>query len=63
MQRDGKARSFHVANVNAKDVRALVVTNSDCASTMMTDESLIYFRIGRKFQRHFAVNHSAKEFV
>lgn len=28
VQRDGHARSFHVANVNAKDVRALVVPTS-----------------------------------
>ena len=27
VERNGMARSFHVANVNAKDVRALVVTN------------------------------------
>lgn len=32
VERDGHARSFHVANVSAKDVRALVVTNIDRAS-------------------------------
>ncbi|MCL6251850.1 IS1595 family transposase [Altererythrobacter sp. KTW20L] len=63
VQRDGKARSFHVANVNAKDVRALVVTNIDRASTLMTDESPIYYRMGKEFASHYAVNHNAKEFV
>ena len=41
VHRDGKACSFHVANVIAKDVRALVVTNIDRASVLMTDESPI----------------------
>ena len=63
VQRDGHARSFHVANVNAKDVRGLVVTNIDRASVLMTDESPVYLRMGREFQNHYAVNHSAKEFV
>ena len=63
VERDGKARSFHVANVNAKDVRALVVTNIDRASHLMTDESPIYTRMGREFNGHSSVNHSAGEYV
>lgn len=63
VERDGHARSFHVANVNAKDVRALVVTNIDRASHLMTDESAVYERMGREFNGHSTVNHSAKEYV
>ncbi len=63
VERDGHARSFHVANVNAKDVRALVVTNIDRASHLMTDESAVYVRMGREFNGHSVVNHSAKEYV
>ncbi len=63
VERDGHARSFHVANVNAKDVRALVVTNIDRASHLMTDESGVYERMGREFNGHSTVNHSAKEYV
>ena len=63
IERDGRARSFHVANVNAKDVRALVVTNIDRASHLMTDESPIYTRMGREFNGHSTVNHSAGEYV
>ncbi len=63
VERDGKARSFHVANVNAKDVRALVVTNIDRASALMTDESPIYTRMGKEFAYHGTVNHSAGEYV
>ena len=63
VERNGFARSFHVANVNAKDVRALVVTNIDRASHLMTDESPIYTRMGREFNGHSTVNHSASEYV
>jgi len=63
VERDGRARSFHVANVNAKDVRALVVTNIDRASHLMTDESPVYVRMGREFNGHSVVNHSAKQYV
>lgn len=63
VERNGKARSFHVANVTAKDVRALVVTNVDRASHLMTDESPVYTRMGREFNGHSVVNHSAKEYV
>jgi len=63
VERDGRARSFHVANVNAKDVRGLVVTNIDRASALLTDESPIYIRMGQEFAYHGSVNHSAKEYV
>ncbi len=63
VERDGRARSFHVANVNAKDVRALVVTNIDRASALLTDESPIYTKMGREFAYHGSVNHSAGEYV
>lgn len=61
--RDGHARSFHVANVNAKTLRPLIVVNVDRASHLMTDESPIYTRVGREFAGHTAVIHSANEYV
>jgi transposase-like protein len=63
VERDGNVRSFHVANVTAKDVRGLIVTHIDRASHLMTDEAPIYIRLGREFAGHSAVNHSAKEYV
>lgn len=63
VERDGKARSFHVANVNAKDIRGLIVTNVSREAHLMTDESMVYTRVGREFNGHSTVNHSAKEFV
>ena len=59
----GVARSFHVANVNAKDVRSLIVTNIDRASTLQTDKSHIYFQLGKEFAHHSVVNHGAGEYA
>ena len=61
--RDGHARSFHVANVNAKTLRPLIVVNVDRASHLMTDESPIYTRVGTEFAGHTTVIHSANEYV
>jgi transposase-like protein len=57
VERGGQARSFHVANVNAKTVRALIVTNVDRKSHLMTDESKVYTRVGREFSTHHSVDH------
>ncbi len=61
--RDGQARSFHVANVNAATLRPLIVTNVDRKSHLMTDERAAYTRVGREFSGHSTVNHSASEYV
>lgn len=63
VERDGHVRSFHVANVNAKHLRGLIVTNVDRRSHLMTDESMVYTSVGREFNGHSVVNHSAKEYV
>ena len=63
VERDGRAKSFHVANVTAKTVRPIIVTNANRASSLMTDESLIYPKVGDEFANHHTVNHSANEYA
>ena len=63
VEREGHVRSFHVANVTAKNVRALLVTNVDRSAHLMTDESPVYTRVGREFGAHYSVNHSAQQFT
>ncbi len=63
VEREGHVRSFHVANVNAKHLRGLIVTNVDRSSHLMTDESRVYTRVGKEFAGHSSVNHSEKEYV
>jgi hypothetical protein len=63
VERDGKARSFHIANVTAQTVRPLIVTVTSRKSHFRTDESGIYWRVGEEFKTHRTVNHSAEEYV
>lgn len=63
VEREGHVRSFHVANVTAKQLRPLIVTTVDRASHLMTDESAVYTRVGKEFAGHSTVNHSANEYV
>jgi transposase-like protein len=63
VERDGRVRSFHVSNVTAQTLKPIIVANVDKASYLMTDESPVYWSIGREFAGHGAVNHSAQEYV
>lgn len=63
VERDGEARSTHVANVTAKTLRSAMVKNVDRKSFIMTDDSTSYINIGREFGGHMSVNHSKDEYV
>ena len=63
VERDGRVASFHVANVTAKTVRPIIVTNVNRASVLMTDEAPLYKGVGKEFANHHAVNHFASEYV
>ena len=63
VERDGRVRSFHLANVTAESVKPLIAKNADKASSLMTDESPIYGKIGKGFASHQTVNHSASEYA
>ncbi len=63
VEREGKVRSFHVANVTAKTLRPILVTQIDRASYLMTDEALTYASVGGEFGGHGTVNHSINEYV
>jgi transposase-like protein len=63
VERDGRARSFHVANVHANTLKPILYTNVDRSSELMTDEWRGYTHAGREFASHDVVNHSRKEYV
>ena len=63
VERDGEVRSFHVTNVNTKTLRPIIVKYADRKSYLMTDESVVYPKVGREFAGHGSVNHSAKEYA
>jgi transposase-like protein len=63
VERDGRVRSRHVADVTGRTLREAIVTQVDRASYIMTDEAPQYRSIGREFGGHGRVNHSAEEYV
>lgn len=62
VERDGRARSFHVTNIDHSNVRAALVTNVDRSSTLMTDEARWYMNVGREFAQHGSTLHALHEF-
>lgn len=63
VEREGHVRSFHVATVNSKTLRPIIVKHASRKSYLMTDESTVYPSIGKEFSGHGTVNHSADEYV
>ena len=63
VERNGAARSFHVANVTAKTLRPVIVKAASRKSHLMTDGARMYPAVGREFAGHSVVDHSAGEYV
>jgi transposase-like protein len=63
VERDGRARSFHVANVTGPTIRKVITANAHRSSHLMTDGARMYPAVGREFAAHSAVDHSAGEYV
>ena len=63
VERNGAARSFHIANVTAHNVRKAVVTTVSRKSHLMTDGGTHYKILGAEFAAHSSVDHTAKEYV
>lgn len=63
VERDGRARSFHVPRVTARTLRPIIVQTADRASHLMTDGARMYPKVGREFAAHSSVDHAAGEYV
>jgi transposase-like protein len=63
VERGGRARSKHVAKIDAKTLRPFVVKNASRKSTLNTDEAAYYVKMGREFAGHHAVDHSRNEYA
>jgi transposase-like protein len=63
VERGGESRSSHVADVTSSTLREAIVTRASRKSYLMTDEAMVYERLGREFAGHGTVNHSAEEYV
>lgn len=62
VERDGRARSFHVTNIDHTNIRGALVTNVHRSSTLMTDDARWYVNVGREFAKHGSTLHSNREF-
>lgn len=63
VERDGRARTFHVANVHANTLRSVLVQHVDRASTLSTDNWAGYKPVGREFRAHGWVDHKSGEYA
>lgn len=62
VERDGNVRSFHVATVTGKTLKAVLHDNVSVEAKLMTDDARIYRKIAKRFASHESVNHSAGEY-
>lgn len=63
VERGGSVRSFHIDKANLATIGTIVVANVARESALMTDEARHYQKVGKRFARHEAVNHSVEEYV
>lgn len=59
VERNGKARSFHVANVTANNLRPILKEHISKQASLMTDDFSTYVVLGKDFASHDVVNHTA----
>jgi transposase-like protein len=62
VERDGRARSFHVDNATKENIVPLIRENLSRESHVMTDEANRYSKIGGEFAKHDVVDHSRGEY-
>ncbi len=60
----GEARAFHMElGAGANLVREILVKNASRKSTLVSDESKLYTKVGNEFNAHETVWHAANEYV
>lgn len=63
VERNGRARSHHIANITGKTLAPILFTTVHRTSTLMTDTAGGYMRLGKDFARHEMVDHGRDEYV
>jgi hypothetical protein len=63
VERGGKVRSRHVADVTATTLKPILVETIAKDMHFRTDQAPVYTEIGKGFASHETVNHSIKEYV
>lgn len=63
VERGGRVRSSHVANVGARELKGAIRENVDRKARVMTDEYRSYHGLDQEFASHEVVKHGAGEYV
>ena len=63
VERGGRVRASHVADVSAKTLREAIKKNVAKGTIMNTDDALAYYHMSKEFAAHGVVNRSAGEYV
>jgi transposase-like protein len=63
VERGGRVQAHHVPAVNAENLGPIIEAQIHGASYVYTDEGAASKKLGRMFERHDSVNHSAGEYV
>ncbi len=63
VSREGKTRSFHVANVDGDNLRPILLANIAQDTHLMTDGAGHYRAIGKQFAHHEWVNHTQGQYA
>jgi transposase-like protein len=59
----GQCRLFHVDKASGANIQPIVLENLSREARLMTDQAMLYRRIGREFAEHSSVDHEANEYV
>jgi transposase-like protein len=63
VERDGRTRSFHVANVDHRNLKPILLSQIAKDTHLMTDGAHHYQAIGKEFAEHESVNHTQGEYA
>ena len=63
VERDGSTRSFHIANVDQRNLKPILRSQIAQDTHLMTDGALHYQAVGKEFQAHESVNHTQGEYA
>jgi transposase-like protein len=63
IERGGNVRSFHIPDVTANTLKEKLNANVHKSARLMTDDAMVYNKLGNAFLDHQSVNHSIGEYV
>lgn len=63
VERDGRVRSFRVANVTERELRTAITEHVESEARIVTDDLATYRSLGKEFRVHDVIRHTKGEYV